>query len=282
MIEPGSDEARSRFIAGLRPGQVLTAVVAGVDGREVILDLPGPGGIYRRIGRVLESELSWRRGADPAAVVQIRQELPVEVVVPSPPWDAVLVSARACEDPALRDFLLRLRPGDVVTGTVSETQPFGVFVRLDGEPPGLPTGLPGTGFINVPELSWSRFRETSDIVTVGQRVTTEVLGSDTRRGQISLSLKSLREEDPFLPWANQVGRIVTGHVSLIAPIGVFVRLTEGVEGLLRPPQPHDERAESPPERMPEVGEEVTVLVADVDPLRRRITLDLAHPPEPTR
>lgn len=278
MTGPGTDEVRARFLESLHPGQVVSAAVADIDGREVIVDLYGPGKIHHHIGRVLESELSWQRDADPGQIVQVGQQLLVEVIVLSPHRDMVILSARACEDPELRDFLLHLRPGEVVTGTVSDTRPFGVFVHLTGEPSRLVTGLPGTGFINVPELSWSQFRETSDIVTVGQRVTAQVLGSNTRRGQASLSLKAL-QADPLTSWMNRVGETVPGHVTTVTPVGVFVRLADGVEGLLPRSARHGNQPGSLSAPSVEAGDPVEVMITEVEPRHRRVTLS---PPDRPR
>lgn len=271
MTGSGRDEARARFLESLQAGQVLTATVASLDVPEVIVDLPGPGGTHQRIGRVLESELSWQPAADPDQIVRVGQELLVEVIALTPGRDAVIVSARACEDPELRDFLLHLRPGDVVTGTVSDTQPFGVFVHLDGEPSRPVTGLPGTGFINVPELSWSHFAETSEIVTVGQRVTAKVLGSNTRRGQVSLSLRAL-QQDPLPSWADRVGQVVPGHVTKLTPIGVFVRLADGVEGLLELSVPAHNQLGDLSALGLDVGDPVDVMITEVEARQRRVIL----------
>ena len=205
----------------------------------------------------------------------------MEVIRPDPLRHVVIVSARACEDPSLRDFLLRLQQGDIVTGTVSDIQAFGVFVRLDGEPVDLATGLPGTGFMNVPELSWARFEQVSEIVAVGQRITAKVLGSNARRGQVSLSLKAL-QEDPFLSWVNHVGEIVSGRVTKVLPIGVFVHLADGVEGLLRTSDSPAEQLGKSPGRVLQIGDEITALITEVDPPRRRVTLSPTDLPVASR
>jgi ribosomal protein S1 len=66
---------------------------------------------------------------------------------------------------------------------------------------------------------------------VGQQVTVEVLNADTRQGQVAVSLKAL-QEDPLIRFADHVGTVVSGHITKLAPFGVFVRVAEGIEGLL--------------------------------------------------
>ncbi|WEB38308.1 S1 RNA-binding domain-containing protein [Streptomyces yunnanensis] len=94
------------------------------------------------------------------------------------------LSAKACEIPALRSFLLAKEPGQVVAGTVAGVHGFGVFVHLDGEPDGL-----CTGFIRVPDLTWSRIDHPSEVVEASQRITAEVITAETRSGQVTLAMK---------------------------------------------------------------------------------------------
>ncbi|MFD9942237.1 S1 RNA-binding domain-containing protein [Nonomuraea sp. NPDC059023] len=155
------------------------------------------------------------------------------------------------------DLLRTLRRGQIVTGTVIEIAGFGVtFVDIGGF----------TAMINIPELSWRPIDHPSDVVAVGQEITTEILDIDLRRRRVSLSLKAL-ENDPLRDLRRSVGRIVTGPVTKVVPFGVFVRVEDtdrGFEGLL----PSAELGVEPPA----VGETVTVQIKQVDVMRRRIEL----------
>lgn len=169
------------------PAPTRTVRVTGFEDGDVLVELTDPPGA----GVIPRHELSRRRFADPSEIVAVGQRLVAEVI-PLDGWRGrVLLSAAACEDPALRSFLLGLRLGEVRTGEVSALMPFGVFVRLDGQPSGH-----GCGLIRVPELSWRDFGHPSEIVAVGERLTARVLAVDTRRGQVSLSLKALGEDPP--------------------------------------------------------------------------------------
>jgi small subunit ribosomal protein S1 len=258
------------FLHSVRPGEVRTATVAGFDGSDVIVDLHGPHRSHRAVGRIPGHELSWRRTEDPAETVEAGQAIDVEVIGVDPRSGHVLLSAKACEDQALRAFLVGLRRGDIVTGTVADVRDFGVFVHLDGEPAEHRTGHTGTGFIRVAELSWSHITHASDVVEVGQRVTVEVLDADTRQGQVAVSLKAL-QEDPLIRLAEHIGETVAGHVTALVPFGVFVRVAEGIEGLLPLSDLSAEPVDSPPGCV-EVGEAITVRIAEVDVPRRRVRL----------
>ncbi|WP_306425758.1 S1 RNA-binding domain-containing protein [Streptomyces sp. CS159] len=184
----------------------------------------------------------------------------------------VSLSMAATENPELWAFLKRLRYGQRLTGTVATIESFGVFVTLD-EGPDHPV-YPGVGFITYPELSWRRFEAASEVVEVGQRVCCEFLQFDTWNGEARLSLRATRP-GPFLRFVEgtAVGRRLTGPVTKILPFGVFVRVAEGVEGLVH----LSELSAGPvgaPEDVVRVGEEITVVVMDVDRERRRLSLSL--------
>ncbi|MFD9444480.1 S1 RNA-binding domain-containing protein [Streptomyces sp. NPDC060006] len=147
-------------------------------------------------------------GEHPSEPFEVGQEIKAEEIGR---WreGQLHLSARACEIPALRSFLLAFERGQVVTGTVSEVHNFGVFVHVDGEPEGL-----CTGFIRVPDLTWGWISHPSEVVEAGQRITAEVIIAETRSGQVTLSLKAL-QEDPLIRFADQVGRVRIGPITRI-------------------------------------------------------------------
>ncbi|MEY9928502.1 ribosomal protein S1 [Catenulispora sp. GP43] len=163
------------------------------------------------------------------------------------------------DHPELWAFLEALRPGEILSGVVAAVERFGVFVALDDGP--AHPGFPGVGFITIPELAWQRFDAATDIVEVGQRVSGEFLQFDTWNLEARLSLRAT-QPDPFQTFADQVsvGEELTGQVTMLVPFGVFVRVADGIEGLLR----HGEA---------DVGDTVTVVVAGID--RKRRTLELS-------
>jgi small subunit ribosomal protein S1 len=252
------------LINQLQPGPVRTVRVVGFDGTDLLVQLVDAEGEEAEIGRIPLHEASMRRAEHPSELFEIGQEIEAEEIGR---WreGQLHLSARACEVPALRSFLLAMERGRVVTGTVSEVHNFGVFVHLDGEPDGL-----CTGFIRVPDLTWTRINHPSEAVEPGQRVTAEVIIAETRSGQVVLSLKAL-QEDPLIRFADQAGRVLTGPITKIIPFGVFVRLAPGVEGFLHLSELTDEPVETPDVLVDE-GELITVKVAEVDLQRHRVRL----------
>ncbi|MFF2949729.1 S1 RNA-binding domain-containing protein [Kitasatospora sp. NPDC057965] len=167
-----------------------------------------------------------------------------------------------------RAFLRTVRTGEIRTGRVAATPSFGVFVDLDDD-----LGR-GVGFINIPELSWTRIEAITDAVQVGQQIRFEVLGVDLEREQVALSLKAT-QEDPWRRYfdARGAGDIAPGTVTALVPFGAFVRLAPHVEGLVHLSELSTEDVDAP-EEVVRVGDRVPVLVTEVDFARRWIHLSV--------
>ncbi|CAD5995133.1 protein of unknown function [Streptomyces sp. KY75] len=159
-----------------------------------------------------------------------------------------------------RALLMTLRPGQVVTRTVTRIADFGVtFVDIGGF----------EAMINIPELSWRRFDHPSDVVSVGERVEAEILGVEHLPERVALSLKPLHD-DPMRLLTGQTGRTVVGPVTKVLPFGVFVRVEEaenGFEGLVHISELADEHVDGADIAV-QVGDFLPVKILDVDPTRR--------------
>src|SRR4029453_4201025 len=130
------------------------------------------------------------------------------------------------------------------------------------------------GLVHVSELSWKHIDHPSEVVEVGQEVEVEVLDVDLERERVSLSLKAT-QEDPWRQFARspQIGELIPGRVTKLVPFGAFVRVDDGIEGLVHISE-LAERHVDIPEQVVSVGEEITVKVIDIDLDRRRISLSL--------
>jgi ribosomal protein S1 len=174
------------------------------------------------------------------------------------------------EYPGLWTFLESLQCGELLSGTVAAIERFGVFVALD-DGPDHPV-FAGVGFITVPELSWRRIESALDVVQVGQRVSGEFLQFDTWHLEARLSLRAT-QPDPFQTFADStaVGQKLHGRVTKLVPFGVFVQITDGIEGLVDLRELTSMRVESP-SGVVQAGDEVTVVVTEVDRKRRTLAL----------
>ncbi|MEV4336360.1 S1 RNA-binding domain-containing protein [Streptomyces sp. NPDC049590] len=152
----------------------------------------------------------------------------------------------------------RLEPGDIRKGTVTSVEDFGAYVDTDGH----------EGLIPLLELSWRPFRHPSEILQSGQKVTVLVIDVNKERGSISLSLKAL-EPDPLLAFSQEMlGESTRGRVTRLTPLGAFVEVADGLEGLLLP-TPGSERGDQASLKS---GDEIQVTVARVNVHNRRIAL----------
>ena len=219
------------------------------------------------------------RGFLPASLVELRrvrdlhpyvgQELEARIIELDRNRNNVVLSRRAfleeSQSEGRKAFLESLKKGERRQGTVSSIVNFGVFVDLGGGVDGL---------VHVSELSWKHVEHPSEVVSVGQEVVVEVLDVDLERERVSLSLKAT-QEDPWREFErkNQTGEIISGTVTKLVPFGAFVRVGEGVEGLVHISELANEHVESP-ENVVHVGQEVRVKVVDVDVPRRRISLSI--------
>ncbi|WP_326613759.1 S1 RNA-binding domain-containing protein [Streptomyces anulatus] len=174
------------------------------------------------------------------------------------------------DSPELWAFLESLHCGDTLSGTVAAIERFGVFVALDDGP--THPLFSGVGFIVLPELSWRRFDDPTDVVQVGQRVSCEFIGADTHNAEARLSLKSL-EPDPLQAFADRtvMGQEFRGTVEKVVPIGIFVDLGGGIVGLV-PFKEIDGRPAASTAEDFEVGEQITVVVAEIELPTRRVFL----------
>ncbi|MEV6425631.1 S1 RNA-binding domain-containing protein [Streptomyces sp. NPDC051662] len=260
------DEFSGKFLAALQVGDICSGIVAEVTrrGMSVILD----GFAARPLGFVGSLDLSWVRFS--AAAVEVGDRITAELTAIDLEQGRAWMSTAATENPELWAFLKSLRAGELLSGQIGSIERFGVFVALD-DGPDHPV-FPGVGFITIPELSWRRFETASDVVQVGQRVSCEFLQFDTTNGEARLSLRAT-QPDPFQTFAEitTVGQTLQGRVTKLVPFGVFVQVTNGIDGLVHLQELTWTPVEAP-EAVVQVGNEITVVVTEIDRERRRLSL----------
>ncbi|MDY5128876.1 30S ribosomal protein S1 [Actinotignum urinale] len=218
------------------------------------------------------------RGFLPASLVEMRRvrdlqpyigrELEAKIIELDKNRNNVVLSRRSwleeSQSQARGEFLHQLQRGQVREGFVSSIVNFGAFVDLGGV----------DGLVHVSELSWKHIDHPSEVVEVGQRVKVEVLDVDMDRERVSLSLKAT-QEDPWQSFAriHAIGQIVPGRVTKLVPFGAFVRVEDGIEGLVHISELASRHIDAP-EEVVKVGGEVFVKIIDIDLERRRISLSL--------
>jgi len=181
----------------------------------------------------------------------------------------VVVSRRAVVEKEMsveRDALLAsLQEGQVIRGIVKNLTDYGAFVNLGGI----------DGLLHITDMSWRRIKHPSEVMNVGDEIDVRVLKFDRERNRVSLGYKQLGED----PWQNVDRRYpettrLFGKVTNITDYGVFVELEEGVEGLVHVSEIDWTNKNIHPSKVCKPGDEVEVMVLDVDVERRRISLGM--------
>ena len=181
----------------------------------------------------------------------------------------VVVSRRAVvenENSEERDELLAsLEDGKVVTGVVKNLTDYGAFVDLGGI----------DGLLHITDMAWKRVKHPSEIVNVGDEIEVKILKFDRERNRVSLGLKQMGED----PWADIARRYpentrLFGTITNLTDYGCFVEIEDGVEGLVHVSEMDWTNKNIHPSKVVSLGQEVEVMVLDIDPERRRISLGM--------
>lgn len=181
----------------------------------------------------------------------------------------VVVSRRAvmeAESSAEREALLgRLQEGQTVKGIVKNLTDYGAFVDLGGI----------DGLLHITDMSWKRVKHPSELIAVGQELTVRVLKFDRERNRVSLGLKQLGDD----PWAEIPLRYppksrLVGKITNITDYGCFVQIEQGVEGLVHVSEMDWTNKNVNPSKVVQLGQDVEVMVLEIDVERRRISLGM--------
>ena len=181
----------------------------------------------------------------------------------------VVVSRRAVvesESTAERDALLEnLKEGMTVKGVIKNLTDYGAFLDLGGI----------DGLLHITDMAWKRVKNPSEIVNIGDEIEVKVLKYDRDRNRVSLGLKQMGDD----PWADLTRRYpegtqLHGKITNLADYGCFVELEEGVEGLVHVSEMDWTNKNVHPSKLVNIGDEVDVVILDIDAERRRISLGM--------
>ena len=255
------DQVWRRLEKAFENEEVITGLISGkvkggftVDIEEIRAFLPG-------------SLVDVRPVRDP--VFLEGKELEFKVIKLDKRRNNVVVSRRAVvetEFSAEREQLLEsLQEGITVKGIVKNLTDYGVFVDLGGI----------DGLLHITDMAWKRVKHPSEIVNVGDEIEVKVLKFDRERNRVSLGMKQLGQD----PWADLARRYpantrLFGKITNIADYGCFVEIEEGVEGLVHVSEMDWTNKNVNPSKVVHIGQEVEVLVLDIDEERRRISLGI--------
>jgi len=197
------------------------------------------------------------------------KELDFKVIKLDAKRNNVVVSRRAVLEAAnsqeREELLANLQEGQSVKGIVKNLTDYGAFVDLGGV----------DGLLHITDMAWKRIKHPSEIVAVGDEIDVKVLKFDRERNRVSLGLKQLGE-DPWVEIKNRYpeNAIVTAKVTNLTDYGCFAELEEGVEGLVHVSEMDWTNKNVHPSKIVQVGDDVRVMVLDIDEERRRISLGI--------
>jgi small subunit ribosomal protein S1 len=272
-VEDGSGETRlSREKA--KRARTWTRLEQAFEKQEIV-----KGIINGRVKGGFTVEIEFVRAFLPGSLVDVRpvrdpsylegKVLEFKVIKLDQKRNNVVVSRRAVveqEYSAERTELLeKLQEGAMVRGTIKNLTDYGAFVDLGGI----------DGLLHITDMAWKRVKHPSEVVQVGQEIDVRILKFDRERQRVSLGIKQLGSD----PWQNIARRYpattrIFGKVTNIADYGCFVEIEEGVEGLVHVSEMDWTNKNVAPAKVVHVGQEVEVMVLDIDEERRRISLGL--------
>jgi small subunit ribosomal protein S1 len=267
LLEEEREANAGSFLEEHKPGDVVPGRIARLEKFGAFVELaPGIDGLAHI------SELAWSRVGDPSEVVTVGQEVRAKILKIEPDESGrvrISLSLKQVDGEPWDNPPDSIKEGQVIEGKVTKCMKFGAFVELS---PGI------EGLIPMGEMSYTkRVMRSDELVKEGEKVLVMVKSVDPETRRISLSLRDAGQD----PWALvsqkfPVGTIVSGKIERREPYGLFVKLDDGIVGLL-PKSKANERPEFPFEKL-RVGDTAQVQVAELRLEERRISLDVPKDP----
>lgn len=259
LIEAELEEQKKQIISELEKGQVLEGTVKNITSYGVFIDLGGVDGLIHI------TDLSWGRINHPEEVVQLDEKLNVVILDFDDDKKRIALGLKQLSAHPWDTLPEDIEVGSKVTGKVVVIADYGAFVEI----------APGVeGLVHVSEMSWSQhLRSAQDFLSVGDDVEAVVLTLDREERKMSLGIKQLMPD----PWADIAVRYPVGskHKSTVrnfTNFGIFVELEEGVDGLVHISDLSWSKKIKHPSEFCNIGDEMDVVVLEVDEENRRLSL----------
>ncbi len=261
ILEAERAEKREHLMKELQVEQVRTGVVKNVTDFGAFIDLGGVDGLLHI------TDMSWGRVSHPSEMVDLGQEIEVKVL--DIDWDRERISLGLKQLHAYpwENVADKYPVGARVQGKVVSITNYGAFVELE---PGI------EGLVHISEMSWTRsVRHPSKIVSIGETIEAVVLKVDPEEEKISLGMKQT-EQDPWmmLPMKYPVGTRISGKVRNLTSFGAFVEIEPGIDGLIHISDMSWTKRVQHPSEIVKKGETVEVMILNIDPENKRISLGL--------
>ncbi len=258
-IKEQERERRMALFDSLEKGQEIDGTIRSIVDFGLFVDIGGFEGLVHR------SEIAWKDLPVPPAEYKVGDGVRVKVIDFDREKGKVSLSIKRLRPNPWEGISDRYPVGAQVTGTVVSVTDFGAFVELEQDVEGL---------VHVSELSWGHPESPKDVVSEGDEVTVLVLNCDDAARRISLSLRRTQRD----PWEDVEskyprGQVVQGTVTKLTDFGAFVKLEDGVEGLVHVSEIDWGHVNHPRDVLAE-GDEIEVKILNADPQERRISLSI--------
>ncbi|MGD8320879.1 MAG: 30S ribosomal protein S1, partial [Gemmatimonadota bacterium] len=261
ILEAEREKKRETLVKELLVGQVREGVVKNITDFGAFIDLGGLDGLLHI------TDMSWGRVGHPSEVVEIGQALDVKVLDIDWNRERISLGMKQLLPYPWTDIDKKYPVGSRVRGKVVSITNYGAFVELE-------KGV--EGLVHISEMSWTRnVRHPSKVVSIGEEIEAVVLKVDPDDEKISLGMKQI-EEDPWLalPVKYPTGTKLTGVVRNLTSFGAFVEIEPGIDGLVHVSDMSWTRRVEHPSEIVQKGQEVEVMVLDVDAENKRISLGI--------
>jgi len=259
LLEKELQKQREEILSKMEPGQVLEGTVKNITDFGVFIDLGGVDGLLHI------TDLSWGRVSHPSELVQLGQKLNVVVLDYDKERQRISLGLKQLQPHPWENIDEKYKEGDVVEGKVVSITDYGAFVELE-------KGI--EGLVHISEMSWTdHIKHPSQKVSLGQLVKVKILNIDREGRKISLGMKQL-EPNPWEGLSKRYppGTVLRGKVRKVTNFGVFVEIEPGIDGLVHISDLSWTRRIQHPSEVVKEGEELDVVVLEIDEENRRISL----------
>ena len=260
LVESLRDQ-RAKLLSDMKIGDLRKGVVKNITDFGAFIDLGGVDGLLHI------TDISWGRISHPSEVLHVGQELEVVIIGIDQEKERVSLGLKQKTSNPWDDVVTKYPKGSRVKGKVVNIMPYGAFVEIE-------TGV--EGLIHVSEMSWTkRISKPSDILSVGEEIEAVVLEIDRENRKISLGLRQ-KERNPWELLAEKypVGSRIKGKVRNMTNYGAFVEIENDIDGMVHVSDMSWTRKINNPNEVLKPGQEVEVVILEINPEQQRISLGL--------
>ena len=261
LLEESLREQRATLMSDMKVDAVVKGIVKNITDFGAFIDLGGVDGLLHI------TDISWGRINHPGEVLTVGQELEVAIIGIDKDKERVSLGLKQKTRNPWDDVVEKYPKGKLVTGKVVNLMPYGAFVEIE-------TGV--EGLIHVSEMSWTkRINKASEVLAVGDEVEAVVLDIDRDSRKISLGLRQ-KERNPWEVLAEKypAGKHIVGKVRNMTNYGAFVEIENDIDGMIHVSDMSWTRKINNPNEVLKPGQEVEVVILEINPEQQRISLGL--------